>query len=284
MPGKGTAVIAMGKLGSHEMTVSSDLDLIVVYDAQGQMFTDGPKELAVSTYFAKFTQAMILALTTQTAQGALYEVDMRLRPSGNKGPVAVSLEGFAQYQKKDAWTWERLALTRARLVAGRADLCADVEAAISEALLMERDRAETFQDVADMRSRLAQAKGDGDLWDVKTGPGGLLDMELLVQTGLLVERILGVQNPFVALPKLVAAGFLTKAEAGQLSEAFNLRQSLQQTLRLVSEGRFLPNEADMGVLNMIMERGGAADIAELEAKLTSTAQECAAIFEAKLTT
>jgi len=82
----------------------------------------------------------------------------------------------------------------------------------------------------------------------------------------------------------VAAGFLTKAEAGQLSEAFNLRQSLQQTLRLVSEGRFLPNEADMGVLNMIMERGGAADIAELEAKLTSTAQECAAIFEAKLTT
>jgi len=283
VPGKGAAIIAMGKLGSREMTVTSDLDLIVVYDAEGKTFSDGPKELAVSTYFAKFTQALILALTTQTAQGALYEVDMRLRPSGNKGPVAVSLEGFASYQKNDAWTWELLALTRARLVGGQVDLCADVQGAISEALVKTRARSVVLADVADMRRRLAEAKGDGEIWDVKSGPGGLLDLELLVQTGLLCEQILDVLNPIEALSRLEASGFLSAGEVDILRKAFALRQSLQQVLRLVSEGRFEPEQADIGVQNMVLDRAGFGDFASLEAELRASAKMCAALFETKLT-
>src|SRR6185436_19670752 len=117
--GGAMAVIGMGRLGGFEMTASSDLDLIFVYDhAEGAAASDGAKALAPSQYFARASQHLITALTVMTGEGGLYDVDMRLRPSGNKGPVAVTLATFENYQANEAWTWERLALTRARVIAG----------------------------------------------------------------------------------------------------------------------------------------------------------------------
>ncbi|MEO1688314.1 MAG: bifunctional [glutamine synthetase] adenylyltransferase/[glutamine synthetase]-adenylyl-L-tyrosine phosphorylase, partial [Pseudomonadota bacterium] len=125
-PGRGAAVLALGRLGSREMTAASDLDLIVLYDAQGAEQSEGARPLPPSTWFARYTQALVSAATAPTAEGRLYEIDMRLRPSGRQGTVASSLAGFRTYQAETAWTWERLALTRARAAAGGEGLRADL--------------------------------------------------------------------------------------------------------------------------------------------------------------
>ena len=108
----------MGKLGSREMTASSDLDLIVIYDAEGAEASEGRRPLPTTVYYARLTQALIAALSAPMSEGILYKVDMRLRPSGRPGPIATALAAFRRYQAEEAWTWEHLALTRARVVAG----------------------------------------------------------------------------------------------------------------------------------------------------------------------
>src|SRR5690606_7771862 len=120
-PGRGAAVVGMGSLGARQLNARSDLDLIVIYDAAGADSSDGPKPLAARPYYARLTQAMITAVSAPTAEGRLYEVDMRLRPSGRQGPVATSIQSFRDYQMSEAWTWEHLALTRARVVACAGD-------------------------------------------------------------------------------------------------------------------------------------------------------------------
>ena len=135
VPGGAAAVVAMGKLGGREMTAASDLDLILVYDFDAQAtLSSGLKPLSPPQYYARYTQRLISAFTAQTAEGKLYDVDMRLRPSGQKGPVATQLSSFVHYQAKEAWTWEHLALTRARVVSGPPALTAAVERAIRRAL------------------------------------------------------------------------------------------------------------------------------------------------------
>ncbi|MEO1612948.1 MAG: glutamine-synthetase adenylyltransferase, partial [Pseudomonadota bacterium] len=167
-PGRGAVVIGMGKMGSAEMTASSDLDLIVVYDAGEAEASDGPKPLSIQQYYARLTKMLVSALTTPTAEGTLYEVDMRLRPSGGQGPVAVSLDSFRHYQMNEAWTWEHMALTRARPLAGEASLMAEVAEIIETVLSAPRDPAKTRADVAEMRGRLA---ADGR--EVALDPGEL---------------------------------------------------------------------------------------------------------------
>ena len=189
-PGAGAVVVAMGKLGSREMTVSSDLDLIVIYDAEGEEASDGRRPLPVTVYYARLTQALISALSAPTSEGILYKVDMRLRPSGRSGPVATSLPAFRRYQAEEAWTWEHLALTRARVVAGPADLGEEVAAAIAAVLAHPHDAAKVLADAADMRRRLAEAHeaAAADPWEVKLGPGRMMDIELLAQTGALLHE------------------------------------------------------------------------------------------------
>src|SRR3569623_1187457 len=144
----------MGKLGGCEMTASSDLDLVFVYDVpQGVEASNGPKPLSPTLYFARLAQRLIAALTTPTAAGALYEVDMRLRPTGNKGPVAVSLTSFSEYHARESWTWEHMALTRARLVAGPAGLREKVESEIRRRLTDARPQATIINDERACRAR-----------------------------------------------------------------------------------------------------------------------------------
>ena len=180
MPGGQIAVMAMGKLGGREMTASSDLDLIVIYGAKADA-SEGPKSLSVNQYFTRLTQRLIAALSAPTAEGVLYEVDMRLRPSGSKGPVATHIDSFTAYHRESAWTWERLALTRARVITGDEAFAAQVRDVIAAALCDRRDAATVRTDTLDMRRRMLAEFGRKGIWDLKHARGGLIEVEFIAQ-------------------------------------------------------------------------------------------------------
>ena len=281
-PGKGAAVIAMGKLGSREMSATSDLDLIMVYDAQGAENSEGDRPLAVSTYFARLTQAVLSALTVPTSEGALYEVDMRLRPSGRMGPVATSINAFKEYQMNEAWTWEHLALSRARVVAGREDLERDVRNAMRAALCQPHDRAKVIGDVQEMRAKLAEEKADNP-WEMKHGAGWLMDIELVLQTGAVLYGVTGVERPADMLPELVTAGWITGEQAGAISAALKLFTSIQQVARLAVDGPIDPQSAGRGLRDLLVKVAKVDDIAALEVSLRDTADAMAVIIDEVLT-
>ncbi len=135
LPGRGGAVVGMGSLGARNLAATSDLDLIVIYDAPGDAMSDGRRPLDARTYYARLTKAFVTALSAQMSEGTLYEVDMRLRPSGRQGPVATGWAAFKSYQETEAWTWEHLALTRARV--GEAFVTSEVAVPVLRQLLDE---------------------------------------------------------------------------------------------------------------------------------------------------
>ena len=285
--GGAAAVIAMGKLGGREMTAASDLDLIVIYecdeDAAGSAgaYSSGVKPLASSQYYGRLTQRLIAAIAAPTAEGRLYDVDMRLRPSGQKGPVATRLSGFVDYQRHHAWTWEHMALTRARAITGPAALRAQAEAAIRTVLTWPRDRTKTAQDVHDMRARIAKEKGTEDIWDMKQVAGGLVDLEFIAQYLQLVHahEHPGVldQNTRVALHKLSTAGVLATAHAEVLTGAIDMINNLSQILRLCLDGPFLSGNAPDGLKALLARVGQEPDFARLEAALRGRLEAAAAL-------
>ena len=281
--GGSAAVIAMGKLGGREMAANSDLDLIVVYDfPDATIPSDGPKPLPGQQYYGRFTQRLIASLAAQTAEGRLYDVDMRLRPSGAKGPVASHLIGFADYQQNTAWTWEHMALTRARVLTGPLGLRGRLEGTISSVLTKPRDTARLANDVKDMRERIATDKGSGGLWDLKLVRGGLLDIEFITQylqlkyapayPGLLD------QNTLAALANLSTQGLLSAADAAVLVPAAGLYQALSQILRLCLDGPFDPAKAPKGLAQLMCRAGDAPDLPRLEVTLRDCQTEVAALF------
>ena len=264
-PGKGAAVIAMGKLGSREMTVTSDLDLIVIYDAEGIEMSDGPRLLGIKPYYARLTQAFVSALTVATAKGTLYKVDMRLRPSGRSGPVATSLSGFIEYQKTEAWVWEHMALLRARVVAGSDSVMGATKSAITEVLALPHNQDKVLLAVQEMRTRLANAKAKdaANPWEVKFGDGRLMDMELLLQAGMLINGIQSIRRPADMARELAKAGWLSSVEAQQIIAALKLYSILQQIGRLAVEGGFTPEKAGRGVMALVLKATGKTDIEAL---------------------
>jgi glutamate-ammonia-ligase adenylyltransferase len=176
-----TALLAMGSLGAGLMTSNSDLDLILIFDADLAAKSVGQKPLSCRQYFSRLTQALITALTVPMRDGTLYEVDMRLRPSGRAGPVATSLVGFQTYQLNEAWTWEHLALMRARPVAGTQLLREKIEKSRRDILSEKNNWPDILQCLTDMRKRLAVSKPQKSPWDFKNGPGGIQDIELISQ-------------------------------------------------------------------------------------------------------
>lgn len=275
VPGGGAVVVAMGKLGGREMTASSDIDLIVVYDFDpAAIQSDGAKPLAPSQYYARYTQRLISHLSAPTAEGTLYEVDMRLRPSGQKGPVAAQLSTFREYQSKEAWTWEHLALTRARVVSGPPELRRNVEAAIRDTLVRPRDRVLIAKDVLDMRARIAAEKGTDSIWDLKQVRGGLVDLEFIAQHLQLVHAEKHPealdQNTLAAYRRLAAAGVIPAASADRLIQATRLVHNLTQVLRLCLEEGFDPATAPSGLKALLARAGDAPDFATLERDLRET--------------
>ncbi len=283
-PGKGAVVVAFGKLGSREMTATSDLDLIVIYDAEGAEASTGRRPLAVTAYYARLTQALIAALTSPMADGILYKVDMRLRPSGQQGPLATSLAGFRRYQAEDAWTWEHMALTRARVVAGPPGLAEEVADAVAAVLTRPQDTARVRSDAADMRRRLAEAHepAAANPWEVKLGPGRMMDIELLAQAGALTHGLAGQRRPRQMLQRLGALGWLGRPEAALLTTALERLAVLQQIGRLASDHTIDPAEGGEGLVRLVLAATAEPDLDSLRRRLAEDAGRAAAIVADRL--
>jgi len=275
VPGGQVALIAMGKLGGREMTAASDLDLMLLYDfAEGEAASDGTRPLPGGLYFARLTQRVLAALSSPTSEGSLYQVDFRLRPSGNAGPIATHIDAFTLYQAESAWTWEHMALTRARVIAGDAPLSKRAEAEIAAIITRRRDPGKLVGDVREMRSMIEAAKGGEGAWDIKAAPGGLIDVEFIAQYLQLCHAhdrsSLVATDTESALTAAAEAGLLPAAAADILLPSLRLYQSLTQILRLCVDGRFWPGVAPRGLLSMLAKAGGLPDFATLDAHLRET--------------
>jgi len=281
--GQRTAIVAMGKLGSREMTASSDLDLILIYDFDhDQPDSDGARSLHGAQYFARLTQRLISAFTTRTNYGVLYEVDMRLRPSGRAGPLASRLDSFAEYQDHEAWTWEHMALTRARVVSSSPEFRRSVEGTIHDVLIRRREGAEIASDVAEMRRAIALEKGEDDVWDLKYAAGGMVDIEFIAQYLQLVHaaerpEILSVSTLQV-LDNAARLGILPATAVEVLRPAARLYHDLTQILRLCVSGKFRPETAGEDLLRVMTRAGDAPDFSSLEARLRETQAEVRRVF------
>ena len=271
--GEETAILAMGKLGGYEMTATSDLDLILVYDFDdAQPESNGERPLHGAQYFARLTQRLINALTAQTNYGALYQVDMRLRPSGRAGPLATRLDGFADYQENEAWTWEHMALTRARVVSASSAFKERVESVIRDILRRPRNAELVGGDVVEMRAAIAKEKGEGDRWDLKYAAGGLVDIEFIAQYLQLIHAhtlpdILDTSTIRV-LEKAQSLRVLAVEDGEILRTAVQLYHDLTQILRLCLPGAFDPKTAGLGLLRLLARAADVPDFATLDATLT----------------
>ena len=280
-----TAILAMGRLGSREMTASSDLDLILLYDFDhDEPDSDGARSLQGAHYFARFTQRLISAFTTRTNYGVLYDVDMRLRPSGRAGPVASRLNSFAEYQDREAWTWEHMALTRARVISASPQFRGRIEAIIREVLTRPRAAASIAVDVADMRRAVALEKGEDDVWDIKYAAGGMLDVDFIAQYLQLVHAadkpdILNVSTLQV-LDNALRLGLLAQSSAEILRSATRLYHDLTQILRLCVNDKFRPEIAGEDLLRIMARAGDAPDFSSLEARVRETQAEVRRVFVA----
>jgi len=273
VPGGSFAVIGMGRLGSREMTPASDLDLILIYDAPpSSEISDGVQPLPVSTYYARFSQRLIGAITAPTAEGWLYDVDMRLRPSGESGPIASRFESFARYQRESAWTWEHMALTRARPVAGDTALCRRVSEAIMTVLCLAHDPRKLVIDVADMRRRIAEEHPRPSPWDLRNRRGGLIDLEFIVQYLMLLHAASSPQvvrrGTADALTALGEAGILPERAWRELTHAALLLRNARALLTLLDDA--LPATTglaspDAATLARCL---GAVDFAHLDVDIT----------------
>jgi len=281
--GQQTAILAMGRLGSREMTAASDLDLILLYEFDSDhLDSDGVKSLHGGQYFARFTQRLISAFTTRTNYGVLYDIDLRLRPSGRAGPVASHVEAFAGYQDQEAWTWEHMALTRARVISAPPEFREKIEAIIRHVLTRPRDPIGVAIDVTEMRRAIAQEKGEADIWDLKYAAGGMIDIDFIAQYLQLVHAatkpdILDVGTLHV-IDNAVRLGVLPAAAAEILKSAARLYGDLTQILRLCVSERFAVESSGEDLLRLMARAGDAPDFSSLQARLKETQSEVRRVF------
>jgi glutamate-ammonia-ligase adenylyltransferase len=281
--GGSMAVVAMGKAGGREMMAGSDLDLMLIYDhPDGASESRGTRSLPTSQWFVRAAHSYVAAVTARGADGPLYEVDMRLRPSGNKGPVAVSLGSFRRYHAESAWTWERMALTRARVVAGPTALRERIEAAIAEAMAHAGDAERIRADAAAMRARMLRDLPPDGPWDVKLRAGGQIEVEFIAQVLQLIHAREGPElcspTTRIALGQLAKARLLPADDATLLIRADRTWRTVQGMLRItVGRGahKELPDASAQALLRAI---GSAVDLNALRATLDDLAQQVRAAF------
>ncbi|MEH6689869.1 MAG: bifunctional [glutamine synthetase] adenylyltransferase/[glutamine synthetase]-adenylyl-L-tyrosine phosphorylase [Pseudorhizobium pelagicum] len=283
-PGGRVALMGMGKLGSFELTAASDVDLILLYDYDDEASeSDGEKPLDATRYYTRLTQRLIAALSAPTAEGVLFEVDMRLRPSGNKGPVATRIRAFRKYQQEEAWTWEHMALTRARMVAGDEDLGDETCAVIAEVLDRPADVAKIAADVREMRDLIEKEKPPRDIWDLKLIPGGLIDIEFIAQHLRLVAPARGLAIDTHGLTtrealQALGAELMTDDDLQTVLEGLSLFTELSQIIRLCIDGPFVPKEAPAGLVERVCRAGDCPDIRTLEGEVKRLSKAVRAVF------
>ncbi|TDH61376.1 bifunctional [glutamine synthetase] adenylyltransferase/[glutamine synthetase]-adenylyl-L-tyrosine phosphorylase [Dankookia rubra] len=293
VPGGALAVLAMGKLGSREMLPGSDLDLVLLYDHDPEATGSegGRRSLAPSEYFLRLAPQVVSAITAPGAEGRLWEVDMRLRPSGNKGPVAVRLSTFEAYHMTEAWTWERMALTRARPIAGPPAMRRRIAELLRAAVTRPGAADTALTDAVAMRQRMLRDLPPEGPWDLKAMPGGLIEVEFIAQA-LQLRHAAG--NPKVlatttrvALARLRDAGVLPAEEAAALIRADRLWRTVIGLVRLThgrSRDPALPAPAAAALLRATapLLLAPAVDLGGLRAQMAETARVVRAIFERRL--
>lgn len=281
-PGGALAVVAMGKFGGRELSPGSDLDLVLLYEVEGEATQSaGAKPLAPSRYFSGLGQAFLTAVTARTAEGRLWEVDTRLRPSGNAGPLVVTLATFADYYSGTAWTWEHMALTRARVVAAPRWLADRLRKTISGTLTRGHDPDALRPAVADMRQRLRKQFGSDNLWNIKHVAGGFVDLEFAVQYLLLRE---GAKHPEIFAPRLddcidrlVAVGALDEVTGAQMKRGHALLHAVQAMLRLTLDGPSDETTFSPDLRAALARAAGEPDFAAARNKLLEVEADLAAI-------
>jgi glutamate-ammonia-ligase adenylyltransferase len=283
IPGAEMILVAYGKAGSREMTANSDLDLVVIYDAPPDALSDGARSLMPSEYFARLTQRLVSALSVQMRTGTLYEIDLRLRPSGRKGTVATSLPGFREYQVSEAETWERMALSRARPMAGDSALGRRWREEAQAILAVPRDGKAVLAEVAAMRGLMAKEKPGRNRFDVKDWPGGLVDCEFIAQAMILVHA---ARHPALleggtlgALQAAGEAGLLAAADAETLVASWRLQSAVTQATRLCISGPFDEAEASPVFKRRLAALLDKPDFAYLAAELVDLQKQTRQIFE-----
>ena len=269
VPGSDLLILALGRMGGGALTHASDLDLVYLFTGDYLAESDGQKPLGAVLYYNRLAQRISGALSVPTASGPLYEIDTRLRPSGTQGPLSVSLDGFARYQRESAWTWEHMALERARPVYGSAAARAAVTAIIHSVLRGDRPARDVIADATAMRADMAAHKPPLGPLDAKLLPGGLVDLEFAVHMVQLVTGLGLDPDLRVALTALVEAG---QAPPGMLP-AHDLLTRLLVTLRLVAPDAQPPGTATQELIARAVGMVGWGDVV---ASLDATRQEVAA--------
>jgi glutamate-ammonia-ligase adenylyltransferase len=281
-PGQ-VAVVALGKCGSGEMTARSDLDLMTLYCADDPAAQSAIKGWSAETFFARFTQRLVAALSAPTGEGGLYEVDLQLRPSGTAGPVAVSAAAFESYYAAEAETWEMLALTRARIVwASSPAFALTAAAALEAALRRPRDRVQTVRDMLDMRRLMEQERPPKGDWDLKLARGGLVDIEFAAQVLQIVHAPDGGPlevNTARALAAARQAGLATPDQIAALEGGWALQQNLTQLLKVALEDDTDPAEEPAPFRALLAKAAGVRSFKSLPAQLLAARKAARKAFE-----
>ncbi|MBM3515584.1 MAG: glutamine-synthetase adenylyltransferase, partial [Alphaproteobacteria bacterium] len=283
VPDSELAVIAYGKLGSRELTPASDLDMVLVYSGGEAALAEGTdRHLPASAYYIRLAQRLVTALTSLSGQGRLYDVDLRLRPSGDKGPLACSVTAFDKYMREDAWTWEHMALTRARVVVGSDAIRARIGGVIAETLRRPRDTDALVCAIADMRRRMRGEHDAEDLWDLKRRKGGLIDIEFIAQYLRLKHATAGdLAAAGIAglISHAVTNGDLSSDQAKILTDTLTLLTRLQVLIRLtLPEDQSKPPFPN-GLMSRLAAQAGAASFADLETRLRADAVAVTTIYD-----
>jgi [glutamine synthetase] adenylyltransferase / [glutamine synthetase]-adenylyl-L-tyrosine phosphorylase len=273
VPDSELVVLALGRMGGAELTHKSDLDLIFLFTGNFSAVSDGAKPLGAVHYYNRLAQRVIAGLSVPTAAGSLYDVDTRLRPSGAKGPLAISLTAFEKYQREDAWSWEHMALTRARVIYGTQSARRATQLIIETVLNLPRDPRTLKQDAVKMRRDMALHKPPGGILDVKLLPGGLVDLEFAVHVQQLTHGVALSPDLCTALKSLVHLGLADKA----IVDAYLSLTRFLVTLRLVAPDLETPAPSTQMV---VAKACGFDDWKSLLAAISASRQSVAAFWAA----
>ncbi|MDD9900134.1 MAG: bifunctional [glutamine synthetase] adenylyltransferase/[glutamine synthetase]-adenylyl-L-tyrosine phosphorylase [Alphaproteobacteria bacterium] len=279
-------LLSLGSFGARQMYTDSDIDLVAIYESPDDAHSNGKKALPASTYYIRLTQRLLSALTAPTAEGVLYDVDMRLRPDGNKGPLAISLQGFIDYQKESAWAFEHMSLIRARPVYGPPNACKKLAAAIHHVLSIPRDKDALKSEITTMHTRVEKQFGTKSHWNLKYAPGGLMDImftaHYLMLTHATTDKTILHADIIDGLDALKASHKLSAKDHAVLTATYTQAKTAAGFLRLCHEQPFDEDTAAKGfkkALAQKMSGGTTSGLKTAASTLKRALKQSRAVYE-----